>query len=67
MHYHEKELLRKSYASVVLIGDSIVAYLRRYSIVWRKLILRYKTVNLGIGGDQTKSVLWRIDDIVLRL
>ena len=50
MHYHQKELLRKSYASVVVvIGDSIVAGLRRYPMVWRNFVLQYKTVNLGIG------------------
>ena len=32
-HYHQKELLRKSYASVVVIGDSIVAGHRRYPTV----------------------------------
>ena len=38
-HYHQKELLRKSYASVVVISDSIVAGLRRYPTVWRNFIL----------------------------
>ena len=65
MHYYQKELLRKSYASVVVIGDSIVAGLRRYPTVWRNFILQYKTVNLGIGGDRIENVLWRINDIVL--
>ena len=64
-HYHQKELLRKSYASVVVIGDSIVAGLRRYPTVWRNFILQYKTVNLGIGGDRIENVLWRINDKVL--
>ena len=64
-HYHQKELLRKSYASVVVIGDSNVVGLRRYPTVWRNFILQYKTVNLGIGGDQIENVLWRINDIVL--
>ena len=57
-HYHQKELLRKSY-------DSIVAGLRRYPAVWRNFILQYKTVNLGIGRDRIENVLWRINDIVL--
>ena len=64
-HYHQKELLRKYYASVVMIGDSIVAGLRRYPTVWRNFILRYKTINLGIGGDRIENVLWCINDIVL--
>ena len=64
-HYHQKELLRKSYASVVLIADSIVAGLKRFPTVWRNFILRYKTVNLGIGGDRIENILWRINDIVL--
>ena len=57
-YYHQKELLKKSYASVVVIGKSIVAGLRRYPTVWRNFILRYKTINLGIGGD-------RIDEIIV--
>ena len=56
MHYHQKELLRKSYASMVMIDDSIVAGLRCYPTVWRNFILQYKTINLGIGGDQTEYV-----------
>ena len=64
-HYHQKELLRKSHASVVVIGDSIVAGLRRYPTVWRDFTLQYKTINLGIGGDRIENVLWRINDIVL--
>ena len=65
-HYHQKELLRKSYASVVMIGDSIVAVLRRYPKVWGNFILQYKPVNLDICGDRTENVLWRIKDIVLQ-
>ena len=64
-HYYQKELLRKSFASVVVIGDSIVAGLRPYPTVWRNVFLRYKTINLGIGGDRVENVLWRINDIVL--
>ena len=50
---------------MVVIGDSIVAGLRGYPIVWRNFILQYKTVNLGIGGDRIENVLWRINDKVL--
>ena len=64
-HYHQKELLRKSSASVVVIGDSIVAGFRRYPTVWRNFILQYKTVNLGIGGDRIENVLWRINALTI--
>ena len=64
-HYHQTELLRKSYASVVVIGDSIVAGLRRYPTVWRNFILQYKTVNLGIGGDRIENVLWLINALTI--
>ena len=64
-HYHQKELLRKSYASVMVIGDSIVAGLRRYLTIWSNFILQYKTINLRIGGDRIENVSWSINDIVL--
>ena len=50
---------------MVVIGDSIVAGLRRYPTVWRNFILQYKTVNLGIGGDRIENLLWRINDVML--
>ena len=64
-HFHQKELLRKSRASVVVIGDSVLAGLRVYLTVWRNFILWYKTIKLGIGGDQIKNILWHINNIVL--
>ena len=59
--------MRKSYAFIVVIGDSIVAGLRRYPAVWRNFILRYKTSSLGIGGDQIENVLWHISDKVYKI
>ena len=64
-HYHLKEVLRKSYASVLVIGDSIVAGFTHYPTIWRNFILRYKTIKLGIRGEGIENVLWRINDIVL--
>ena len=58
-------ITEKTYASVVVIGDSIVAGLRRYPTVWRNFILQYKTVNLGIGGDRIENVLWRINALTI--
>ena len=51
---------------IMMIGDSIVAGLRRYPKVWGNFILQYKPVNLDICGDRIENVLWRIKDIVLQ-
>ena len=64
-HYHQKELLGKYYASVVVIALQQYG-LRRSPTVWRRnFILRYKNINLGFGGDQIENVLLRINNIVL--
>ncbi|MBI5835320.1 MAG: hypothetical protein HZB16_23680 [Armatimonadetes bacterium] len=52
---------------IVLIGDSITQGWgggwdgAALSTAWRERFGAYKTVNLGIGGDRTESVLWRLD------
>ena len=46
----------------IIIGDSIVAGLTRYTNVWNNLFgNRYN--NLGISGDRVKNALWRARDI----
>ena len=57
---HEK-LSRKAFntkCETVLIGDSIIRGLTRYENVWNRYLTN--VVNLGIGGDMTQHVLWRI-------
>ena len=49
----------------MVIGDSIVASLRRYSTKWRNFIFRYKTINLWIGGDRIENIFRHINNIVL--
>ena len=43
---------------VLLVGDSITM---QWGAAWQKHFGRYKTVNIGIGGDKTQNVLWRLD------
>ncbi len=43
---------------VLLVGDSITM---QWSAAWAKHFPKLKTVNLGIGGDKTQNVLWRLD------
>ena len=43
---------------VLLVGDSITM---QWGAAWQKHFGRLKTVNIGIGGDKTQNVLWRLD------
>ncbi|MHB9140023.1 MAG: GDSL-type esterase/lipase family protein, partial [Victivallaceae bacterium] len=46
---------------VVFLGDSITAgWLEAGKAIWDKHISVYKPLNLGVSGDQTEHVLWRI-------
>ena len=46
----------------IIIGDSIVAGLTRYSNVWKNLFGN-EFINLGIRGDRVENVLWCVRDI----
>ncbi len=52
---------------VLLVGDSITqqwgSALERKPLnaAWQKHFSRYQTVKLGIAGDKTQNVLWRLD------
>lgn len=46
---------------VAFVGDSITARWRG-SENWNKHWGNYRTVNMGIGGDQTQHVLWRLQN-----
>jgi len=45
---------------VAFVGDSITARWRG-SENWEKHWGNYRAVNMGIGGDQTQHVLWRLN------
>jgi beta-glucosidase len=50
-------------AQVVFIGDSITqGWEGAGKEAWSKHFARYNAVNLGIGGDRTQHVLWRLDN-----
>ena len=46
----------------IIIRDSIVAGLTRYTNVWNNLFGN-RFINLGISGDRVENVLWRARDI----
>ena len=59
---HEKLVMesRQSTAEVVLIGDSIVRHFKRYPKMLNRCIKPNNILNLGMSGDSTQNVLWRI-------
>jgi len=58
---HERQLRapRRSEAKVVFLGDSITAGWRA-APAYRVSFSKYTPLNLGVGGDHTQNVLWRI-------
>lgn len=56
------ERAAKGDADLVFIGDSITqGWEGEGRAVWAKRYAPRKAVNLGIGGDRTQHVLWRLD------
>lgn len=58
---HERQLHapRRSEAKVVFLGDSITAGWRG-APAYRASFSKYTPLNLGVAGDHTQNVLWRI-------
>lgn len=64
MERHEKfnERVKQGHADLVFIGDSIThGWEGRGKEVWEKYYGKRHAVNLGIGGDRTQHVIWRLD------
>lgn len=49
---------------LVMVGDSITHRWARGGVggdaTWKKLSEKYRVLNLGVGGDRTQHVLWRL-------
>ena len=48
----------KGPVDALLVGDSITM---QWGAAWTKHFPKLKAVNIGIGGDKTQNVLWRLD------
>ncbi|MBC7817449.1 MAG: GDSL family lipase [Planctomycetaceae bacterium] len=65
MKRHESfnERVKKGNVDLLLIGDSITqGWETAGKAVWEKYYTPRNAVNLGIGGDRTQHVLWRLDN-----
>ncbi|MEY3959172.1 MAG: hypothetical protein RJA37_1775 [Verrucomicrobiota bacterium] len=60
LHEAHVETVRanKGPVDVLLVGDSITI---QWGDSWKKNFPERKAVNIGIGGDKTQNVLWRLD------
>jgi beta-glucosidase len=65
MKRHESfnERVKKGNVDLIFIGDSITqGWEGAGKDVWAKTYAPRNAVNLGIGGDRTQHVLWRLDN-----
>ncbi len=58
-----EEIKKRDKVDLVLIGDSITDGWRSPAAAktWKEFYEKRNAVNLGIGGDRTQHVLWRLD------
>jgi lysophospholipase L1-like esterase len=62
-HQSMSDRLKEGHADVLWIGDSIVERWEKPGrSVWNKYYGHRHAVNLGISGDKTEHVLWRLDN-----
>lgn len=62
-HKQFLEIVKKGEADVIFLGDSITqGWEGAGKKAWADNFAPLKAVNLGIGGDQTGHVLWRITE-----
>lgn len=58
-HQRQLQAPRRAEAKVVFLGDSITAGWRS-APAYRQAFAKYAPLNLGVAGDHTQNVLWRI-------
>ncbi len=51
----------QGHVDLIFIGDSITHGWEGVPDIWKEFYGKRNAVNLGIGGDQTQHVLWRLD------
>ena len=55
---HCKSIITSNY-STLLIGDSLINGLSRYTNTWKRYLKPLDAINCGIGGDRVQNILWR--------
>ena len=62
-HHSMNERVKEGNVDLVFVGDSITqGWEGSGRKVWEKYYGKRNAVNLGIGGDRTQHVIWRLDN-----
>lgn len=64
-HAASVERINQGDIELLLIGDSITHGWDNQKELFDKFFGQYKTINLGFSGDQTRHVIWRLDNLPL--
>ncbi|MDR0327639.1 MAG: GDSL-type esterase/lipase family protein [Planctomycetaceae bacterium] len=64
-HAEQVAAMNKGDIELLLIGDSITHGWDGHRELYEKFFGEYKPINLGISGDQTAHVLWRLEHLPL--
>ena len=63
MHREHCFLLNSKSFKSILIGDSFMAGLHRYSKIWNNFFKPIDSLNCDIGGDKVQNALWRVQNL----
>ena len=63
MHREHCFLLNSKSFKSILIGDSLMAELHRYSKIWNNFFKPIDALNCDIGGNKVQNVLWRVQNL----
>jgi lysophospholipase L1-like esterase len=59
-HNARVDLIKQGGIDLLFVGDSITAGWTKETALWDKYFGAYKPANIGISGDRTQNVLWRV-------
>ena len=60
-HAAFSEFAAKGDVDLIFDGDSIISG-AQWSETWKKTFAAYRSTNMGIGGDRTQNLLWRLEN-----